>query len=618
MTIDGRRLQKVLCRYYLKRFCWDYGSCAKKGDFSRPRAPLRKEDPVQHSELIRDLTAIVGQRHCLTGERRTERFRRGFRSGEGEAIAVVVPGSLIEMWRVLECVIAAEVIVIMQAANTGLTEGSTPKGSYDRPVVIVSTLRLDAIHLLDGGRQVVSLPGGTLFRLEKLLASVGRQAHSVIGSSCIGASIVGGVCNNSGGSLVRHGPVYTELALYAQRGEDGVLRLVNHLGIDLGDTPEEILARLDRGDIPAAAVRGDAGRASDDSYATRVREVDADTPARFNADPRGLYEASGSAGKVAVFAVRLDTFPTDGATSVYYIGTNDTAALARLRRSLLTRLPELPVSGEYMHRDCFDIARRYGKDTLLMIHWLGTDRLPLFFALKGALDARLNKLRFLPRNLADRVMQALSRLVPEALPKRMLAFRDAYAHHLILKVTGASAAATEAILDEHVGQGWFLCDAAEAKKAMLHRFAAAGAAVRFGAVNPDRVEEVLALDIALRRNDADWFEELPPAIAGQISHRLYYGHFLCHVLHQDYVVKKGADPKALKAAMLQILDTRGVEYPAEHNVGHLYKAKPALAAHYGALDPTNSFNPGIGGTSKTRRDPQGQKPCGCGVPGHGR
>ena len=555
---------------------------------------------MSEDALARAVTAIVGARHCLTDPRRTERFRKGFRSGEGEAAMVVIPGSLVEMWRVLQAVVAADRIVIMQAANTGLTEGSTPKGRYERDVVIVSTLRLDRLHVLDEGRQIVSQPGGTLFRLEKLLETYGRQPHSVIGSSCIGASIVGGVCNNSGGSLVRRGPVYTELALYAEVTEAGELRLVNHLGIDLGDTPEEILGRLDRDEIEPAAVRHGTGRASDDDYAVRVRDVDAPTPARFNADPRGLFEASGSGGKVAVFAVRLDTFPVEEGTKVYYVGTNDTAALATLRRRVLTELPELPISGEYLHRDCFDVARRYGKDTLLMIHWLGTDRLPMFFALKGAMDARLNKLSFLPRNLTDRFMQGLSRLAPEALPKRMLAFRQAFEHHLILKVVGSPQ--TETILDETVGRGgWFLCDATEAKKASLHRFAAAGAGVRYGAVHPDETEDILALDIALRRNDPDWFERLPPEIEAQIEKKIYYGHFLCHVLHQDYVVKKGVDAKALKAAMLKLLDVRGAEYPAEHNVGHLYAAKPALAAHYAALDPTNSFNPGIGKTSRLRR-----------------
>lgn len=74
------------------------------------------------------------------------------------------------------------------------------------------------------------------------------------------------------------------------------------------------------------------------------------------------------------------------------------------------------------HRDMFDIAHVYGKDTLLMIYWLGTDYLPKFFSIKGRLDARLNKVRFVPHNLVDRVMQFFGRVFPEALPKRMLNF----------------------------------------------------------------------------------------------------------------------------------------------------------------------------------------------------
>jgi D-lactate dehydrogenase len=52
--------------------------------------------------------------------------------------------------------------------------------------------------------------------------------------------------------------------------------------------------------------------------------------------------------------------------------------------------------------------------------------------------------------------------------------------------------------------------------------------------------------------------------------------------------------------MWDLLDARGAEYPAEHNVGHLYRAKPALANFYRELDPCNAFNPGIGQTSKCR------------------
>ena len=49
------------------------------------------------------------------------------------------------------------------------------------------------------------------------------------------------------------------------------------------------------------------------------------------------------------------------------------------------------------------------------------------------------------------------------------------------------------------------------------------------------------------------------------------------------------DPKLLKQERLRLVDNRVAEYPAEHNVGHLYEAKLALRTFYESLDPTNSF-----------------------------
>ncbi|NOE32349.1 MULTISPECIES: D-lactate dehydrogenase [unclassified Ruegeria] len=556
---------------------------------------------MTNEELIKHFRSVVGSRHVLTGERATERFRRGFRSGEGEALCVIQPGTLSEQWKVLQACVASDKIVIMQAANTGLTEGSTPSGSYDRDVVLINTRRMDTLVPLNNGEQIVSFPGATLFALEKLLAPLGREPHSVIGSSCIGASIVGGVCNNSGGSLVERGPVYTELSVYARISEQGELELVNHLGIDLGDTPEEILASLDAGTFdrnPGATNK----RASASDYAQIVRDVDAETPARFNADKAKLFESAGSAGKLAVFAVRLDTFRKNDAEKVFYIGTNSPDDLAALRRHILSRFKSLPVSAEYMQREVFDITAKYGKDTVVMIDKLGTDRLPFFFAMKGAVDARLRRIPLLG-NFTDRFMQMAVALWPRVLPKRMVEFRDKYEHHLILKMKDDGIAEAAAWLPDFLKDreaGFFECDMREAKIAGLHRFAAAGAAVRYMALHNSDVEDIIALDVALRRNDYDWLEKLPPEIEDKLVHKLYYGHFMCHVMHQDYIVKKGADPKVLKAAMLKLFDERGAEYPAEHNVGHLYKAKPDLAAHYKCCDPTNSFNPGIGKMSKAK------------------
>ena len=196
-----------------------------------------------------------------------------------------------------------------------------------------------------------------------------------------------------------------------------------------------------------------------------MRDVDADTPSRFNADKRRLYEASGCAGKLAVFAVRLDTFEKEGKEQVFYIGTNDTAVLTELRRHMLSQFENLPVAGEYMHRDIFDIAEVYGKDTFMMIDKLGTDQMPRFFTLKGRMDASLNKLPLLPHNLTDRLMQGLSHLAPSHLPKRMKEYRERFEHHLLLKMAGPGVDEAQRYLTEYFARPKALSSPARLTKA---------------------------------------------------------------------------------------------------------------------------------------------------------
>ncbi|SUA35683.1 D-lactate dehydrogenase [Neisseria zoodegmatis] len=556
------------------------------------------------TRLLQTLTEIVGQQYIITDPAKTEPYRQGYRFGEGKALAVVRPGTVLEQWKVLQACVEADVIVLTQAANTGLTGGSTPDGNdYDRDIVIVNTMRMDIIRPINNNEQVVCLPGATLNQLELLLKPLGREPHSVIGSSCIGASVLGGVCNNSGGALVQRGPAYTEMALFAQIDEQGKLHLINHLGIDLGETPEEILTNLQGHHYQQKDITRDAGKGHDHAYCNHVRQVDEPSAARFNADPARHYEASGCAGKLMVFAVRLDTFPLEKNTAVFYIGTNDTQELTDIRRAVLGSFKNLPVSGEYIHRDAFDMAAEYGKDTFWVIKKFGTHQLPQLFDLKARADRVGKKLGILPAHFTDKALQFISKYLPEHLPQSLRDYRNRYEHHLILKMGGEGIEEARAFLKTYFSEksgAYFECSPEETQAAMLHRFAVASAAVRYRAVHDQEVEDIVALDIALRRNDDDWFERLPSEIDSKISHKLYYGHFMCHVFHQDYIVKKGHNCMDLEHQMLELLDQRGAQYPAEHNVGHLYEAKPALKQFYRKLDPTNSFNPGIGKTSKKK------------------
>ena len=554
--------------------------------------------------FIKELCNLIGESNILTTEWSKLPYSKGWRYGEGHALAVTRPGTLFEIWKLIEICVDLDVIVIMQAANTGLTGGSTPYGNdYDRPVIIINTRRINDIHIIDNGKQILGFAGSTLIGLEKKLLPYGREPHSVIGSSCIGASIVGGVCNNSGGSLIKRGPAYTELALYAKIDSSGELLLINDLGIELGDTPKEILDNLQNQNYDKNHIKFPNKRASDNEYEKRVRDVEAKTPSRFNADERRLFGASGCAGKVAVFAVRLDTYPIPKRNQVFYVGTNSANVLGNMRRDILSQFKHLPTSGEYLHRDCYDASKKYSKDTFSVIEKLGPDFIPKLFEFKRIVDLIADKLKFLPSQFSDRLMQFISKFSFNHLPRRMEEYRDKFEHHLIIEMSDVGIDEARVYLQDFFQKNegsYFECDEKEAKKAILHRFVAASALGRYYSINKNNTGSMLSLDIAIPRNELNWFENLPEEIDKSFEMKLYYGHLFCHVLHHNYIVKKGIDAEELMKKILKYYDSKGAEYPAEHNVGHEYFAKPSLLKFYKSLDPTNSFNPGIGKTSKKK------------------
>ena len=564
-----------------------------------------RQDRLQ--ELKNGLIAILGQQQVLTESEQTKPYTTGIRVGQGAACAVVMPKTMLQLWNTLELCVKLDKIIIIQAANTGLTGGSTPDGdNYERDVVVINTLNLNKIILLQGGNQVLAFAGSSLYQLEEQLSPLGRGPHSVIGSSCIGASVVGGICNNSGGNLVNRGPAYTEYSLFAQLNRDGKLELVNHLGIELGTSPEEILTTLQNTNFNTEDLANGERLASDHEYQKRVRNVSSPLPARFNADKRRLREASGCAGKLAVFAVRLDTFPKPKTEKVFYLGTNKPEQLTELRKQILTGFEHLPDMGEYLHRSYFDGADLYCKDAYLAIKYFGTGFIPKLFGIKRNVDRIVSQwpAPLFQDHFSDRTLHCISQMAPDHLPARMRTFRDQYEHHMIILASDQSIKETQELLEESWqsddDHAYFECTESEGKAALLHRYVAGNAPARYQILNQDNSGELLPLDIALPRNCETWHKLLPEEILSQMAESFQMAHFLCMVFHWDFVVRKGVDAVELKNKILALLDQAGAKYPAEHNVGHLYKAETDLSNFYKKIDPTNSFNPGIGKTSKLK------------------
>ena len=558
---------------------------------------------ARNERFLEQLCDIVGRRYVLTGSDALLRFTVGHRTGSGDAVAAVLPGSLFQLWQIALSCMRADKILIMQAANTGLTGGSTPFGEYDRDVVVVNTLRLKGVRPILNGKQVVCMPGATVYELEDQLRPYNRSPHSEIGSSCIGASVFGGVCNNSGGALVQRGPAYTEAAVFAQVDANGELHLINHLGIDLGKTPEEILNNLESGNFKIDPSSAKDRKCSSTDYQSHVCKLDEATPARFNADPRSLFEASGSAGRVIVFALRLDSFEKPKSSHVFVISSNAPSVLSGIKRSLLVDHGIVPIAGEYMDQTIFCAAMAYAKDTFLAIKWMGTKRLPLLYNLKSTLDRWCRRIRLPVAHFSDKTLQYFASVFPYSLSKSIKSQGSKHAHTLLLKIDRRHLDHVRnelSTLTMSEDFEYLECSEKEAEDVFLHRFVSAGAAIRYDALTYKEQSRLVAIDVALRRNDENWHELVPPRLMENVKKLFVYGHFFCNVFHLDFVVNEGVDGHEFEADLIACLEQEGAQCPAEHNVGHLYLAKPDLAAFYKELDPTNSLNPGIGKTSKRK------------------
>ncbi|MAI02696.1 MAG: D-lactate dehydrogenase [Rickettsiales bacterium TMED254] len=551
-----------------------------------------------HDKIIH----IVGIKNFLINEKEKTPYTTGWRTKSGECEFVVLPNSLFNMWRVLKLCVENNKYILMQAANTSLTGGSTPNGKYDKGLVIINTTKLKTIIPIKNGKQVLAFPGSTLYDLEKKIKPYNRAPHSEIGSSCIGASVVGGVCNNSGGALIKRGPAYTELSLFASVSSNGKLELKNKLGVDLGKYPEEILKNLDTHNFNEENIKNSNFKASSTDYKNIIKDTNANSPARYNADKRRLYDASGCSGKLAVFAVRLDTFEKENEERTFYYSTNNPEDLTILRKNIIIEVDELPIYAEYMHKDAYEVSKKFGKDAFYLIYYLGTSTMPFFYRTKSNLESFFEKSKFFSHRSLDFLLNAIVSILPNQMPKKFDKLNKKFKHHLILKcdqkIFNEILKISKNVFNRNKENNFLICSPKESKKLTLNRYVFAGASARCANLSKYANSELLPLDVALKRNDDNWFHDISMDSKKDILKTLTVAHFFCLVFHREYVVKKGKDNNKVKKKLLDWFDKIGAKYPAEHNVGHVYKADNNLKKFYKKLDPNNIFNPGIGKTSK--------------------
>ena len=180
--------------------------------------PDREEVVAALRGLLPADGAVVTEAHELA------RYERGWRYGEGKALAAVRPGSTGEVSRLMAFASERAIRVVPQGANTGLVGASTPDMSGDMLVVSVErmsrTLEIDAVD-----RTVTVGAGVLLSQLEAALAEKGLLFAIDLGAD---PTVGGMIATNAAGTRVlRYGDMRQNvLGLEAVLADGTVLDLM--------------------------------------------------------------------------------------------------------------------------------------------------------------------------------------------------------------------------------------------------------------------------------------------------------------------------------------------------------------------------------------------------------
>ncbi len=124
----------------------------------------------------------------------------------GSADALLLPRSTAEVEAIVRIATAHGIALVPQGGNTGLVGGSVPEAASDRPVVLLSLRRMNAILSLDpAGLSMVVQAGAILQDVQAAAEAAGCRFPLSLGAK--GSATIGGlVSTNAGGvQVLRHG-----------------------------------------------------------------------------------------------------------------------------------------------------------------------------------------------------------------------------------------------------------------------------------------------------------------------------------------------------------------------------------------------------------------------------
>ncbi len=148
------------------------------------------------ADLIRQLSEIVGDRHVVSDELGKVEFleeRRGKFTGQGEA--VILPGTVEEVQRVVRCCASQQQPIVPQGGNTGLCGGAVSRSGD----VLINLRRLNRILDIDPVNQTMTVQAGCVLA-DIQQAARESNCHFPLSLGAEGTCQIGGnLSTNAGG-----------------------------------------------------------------------------------------------------------------------------------------------------------------------------------------------------------------------------------------------------------------------------------------------------------------------------------------------------------------------------------------------------------------------------------
>ncbi|MDR5906219.1 FAD-binding oxidoreductase [Franzmannia qiaohouensis] len=178
-------------------------------------------------DLLKEIAAIVGDAHVLTGEAVTARAVDWMTGAPCRAAAIVRPACTEDVAAVMRACYAARQPVVTHGGLTGLVHGAEADGDE----LVISLERMAAIEALDPvGATLTVQAGAPLQRVQEAAEQAGLQFALDLGArgSC---TIGGNIATNAGGiRVIRYGMMrHQVLGLEAVLADGSVVSSMNHM-----------------------------------------------------------------------------------------------------------------------------------------------------------------------------------------------------------------------------------------------------------------------------------------------------------------------------------------------------------------------------------------------------